>query len=222
MVMLLELFSGTCSVSNALKTIHPELQVISLDFNENMEKYTDDTFICADIMEWDYTSIPVPDYIWASPNCKWYSNARKGTTEDELKIADKMFIKTFDIINYFLEKNPKMVWFLENPWTGKLKTRPFMSEHTNYVVADYCRYGFNYMKPTVFYTNKLGITVKPRCKMDCDKVVVFDDNTRSHRNTFGDGKIRKKLKAMFPDHRDPPYIDRIRIPSELILDLFRV
>ena len=116
MVLLLELFSGTCSVSQTLKTIIPDLQVISLDFNKKMETYTEkeDTFICSDIMEWDYTDIPIPDYIWASPNCKWYSIARHGTTEEELIKADKMFLKTFEIINYFLEKNPNLIWFIQD------------------------------------------------------------------------------------------------------------
>ena len=139
---LLELFSGTKSVSKALRQLYPEAYVLSLDIEPKMEPD-----ICMDIVEWNYKDYEKFDVIWASPNCKEYSISKTRGIRD-LESADALVLKVLEIIDYF---KPKF-WFIENPLTGLLKTREFMKDLPYYSV-DYCRYGFNYMKKTAIWTN---------------------------------------------------------------------
>jgi hypothetical protein len=58
-------------------------------------------------------------------------------------------LKALEIIEYF---KPKF-WFLENPQTGLLKTRPFILE-LPYTDVDFCRYSeWGYKKRTRIWTN---------------------------------------------------------------------
>ena len=115
---ILELFSGTGSIGEAYK--EGAWEVVSLDVVK-----TNMPTICCDIMFWDYKLYP-PGYfdaIWASPVCTHYSCARTNAkTPRNFEWADGLVLKTLEIIEYF---NPP-VWYIENPQSGLLKTRPFM------------------------------------------------------------------------------------------------
>ena len=118
-------------------------------------------------MLWDFKIYP-PGYfnaIWASPVCTHYSCARtKAHTPRNFEWADGLVLKTLEIIEYF---NPP-VWYIENPQSGLLKTRPFM-ENLGYTDVDYCRYCYwGYRKRTRIWTNTdlqgklcLGVGVCP-------------------------------------------------------------
>ena len=73
---LLELFSGTKSVSKAIEHLYDE--IISVDIlNKNNPTY------CCDILLWDYKQYP-PGYfdaIWASPPCTAFAEFRPITSE---------------------------------------------------------------------------------------------------------------------------------------------
>jgi hypothetical protein len=63
--------------------------------------------------------------------------------------ADSLVLKTLEIIEYF---KPRLYW-IENPQTGLLKTRPFM-QGMPYFDIDYCQYGgVGYKKRTRLWTN---------------------------------------------------------------------
>ena len=68
MPTLLELFSGTKSVGDEFQK--HGFDVMSVD----MESKFSPTF-CVDICDFDYKSIPPPDFVWASPPCETYSLA---------------------------------------------------------------------------------------------------------------------------------------------------
>jgi len=150
---LLELFSGTGSVGTIFKELGWE--VISLDADPDR-----DATITADIREWDYTVFPENyfDCIWASPVCTHYSRARtKAKTPRNLEWADSLVQATLKIFAYF-----KVPYFLENPQTGLLKTRPFMQEYP-YQDVTYCSYGYPYQKRTRIWTNSLWTPSRPLC-----------------------------------------------------------
>lgn len=155
---LLELFSGTKSVSKAVGHLFEE--VVSVDIEKKYEPT-----ILTDILLWDYRVYP-PGYfhsIWASPPCTEYSclnNARPEKTPN-LELADSIVKRTIEIIEYF---NPEQ-FFIENPDTGTLKDRDFMLG-IPFVILDYCQFSdWGYRKRTRFWTcNELeDVLCHPGC-----------------------------------------------------------
>ncbi len=110
---LLELFSGTGSVGRAFEK--QGWEVISIDTDPQAQA----TFR-QDISRWDCASLlgKTIDVIWASPPCTNYSALRK-STEDERLDSDELVRRTLEIAATL--GNPPI--FIENPWTGKLKSR---------------------------------------------------------------------------------------------------
>ena len=141
---LLELFSGTGSVGRAFERAGWE--VVSLDLDPKS-----DATITSDILQWDYAVFP-PGYfdcVWSSPPCTEYSRARTTSkTPRNLDLADAIVRRTLDIIAHF---SPK-AWWMENPDSGLLKTRPVV-QGLHRVVVDYCAYGASYRKRTSLWTN---------------------------------------------------------------------
>jgi hypothetical protein len=66
-----------------------------------------------------------------------------------LEWADSLVLRALEIIEYLKPK----YWYIENPQTGLLKTRPFML-NLPYTDVDYCRYcDWGYKKRTRIWTN---------------------------------------------------------------------
>ena len=116
MPRLLELFCGTKSVGRAFEAAGWE--VVSLDIVSKFEP----TILC-DIRSWDYTTFPPGhfDMVWASPVCTEYSRALT-TRPRRLLEGDALVLSALEIIAHF----DPLMWIVENPATGLLKTRPFM------------------------------------------------------------------------------------------------
>ena len=142
---ILELFSGTGSVGSVFGSMGWE--VVSLDIDP-----VSAATITADIRTWDFTVFPRGhfDVVWASPVCTHYSRARtRARTPRDFVFADSLVERALEIISYF---EPKF-WFLENPQTGLLKTRPFMLG-LPWTDVDYCRYSdWGYKKRTRLWNN---------------------------------------------------------------------
>ena len=96
---LLELFSGTKSVSKIAKSLGWE--TISLDIDP---KFNPD--FCMDIMDFDYTQFPKNhfSFVWASPDCIAYSVARtkaKIPRDEAIAASDVLVEKTRQIFSSF-------------------------------------------------------------------------------------------------------------------------
>ena len=156
---VLDLFCGTQSLKPIIEK--KGWEYIGLDI-EKIHKPD----ICIDFLEWDYKSIDV-DIIWASPDCSCYSMASGNThfntdhtpKTDKCKIHLKILNKLKECINYHLNKNPNLIYYIENP-TARMSW--FINEYPRYDVS-YCQYGCNRMKPTTIWTNKKGFIPK-KCK----------------------------------------------------------
>ena len=213
---VLELFSGTHSVGKVCE--EKGYEVISVDINDYKGKYPPTHKV--DIMKFDYKKYKKDEFdiIWSSPPCVYYSILQnswlgkkkrdkktkelytftKKHMEDDMKIGDMWVKKTLEIIDYF---NPSL-WFMENPKTGKLKSREFMKDIPYYDV-DYCMYcDWGYKKPTRIWTNKKDF--KP---LVCDKKCGNLNKEGKHSTRLGG--FRKKTSKL----------DRYRIPPKLIKSL---
>ena len=84
------------------------------------------------------------DFLWASPPCTEYSIARTtARTPRDFNGADAVVSKALEIIEYF----GPLLWLMENPQTGYLKSRTIMAD-IPFQDVTYCKYGFPYMKQT--------------------------------------------------------------------------
>lgn len=162
---ILELFKGSGSITKFYE--NKNVEVISLDI---LEKYK--PTIVSDIMEFDYKQFPVGhfDIIFASPECKIFSQlqythiGKKWKDKQELyeaqKIDSKFINKTIEIIDYLKPK----YYFIENPRYSKIwdfiENENFKKD---FVIVDYCAFGYNYKKPTKILTNRKLDNVLCKC-----------------------------------------------------------
>jgi hypothetical protein len=170
----LVLFTGTGSVDRSLEAAG--FQVDSLDIDPKCGA----TWTC-DIMDWDAWKDMTPgkyDFIWASPPCTHYSQARtRAKTPRDLEHADSVVQRTLDIIFYLAP----LGWLMENPQTGYLRTRDVIVGLPFRDVC-YCRYsdGINhrYRKCTRLWGVLPGFVPRPLCtpSTPCD----LSKETRKH------------------------------------------
>mgnify|MGYP003653758187 CR=1 FL=1 len=201
----LELFAGTGSFRKVAESLGHN--VISVDL---LKKFN--PIHCENILDFDYKQYDKNkfDIIWASPPCQYYSclqgsrlnridkNGIKFTPEvweERMKNSDKIVAKTLEIINYF---KPEL-WFMENPQTGKLKTRNIVKD-LNFYDVDYCKYAdWGYRKRTRIWTNKLDWKNK-LCCLDCNSL---DETGKKHSVTIG-CKTSPKPTTLKERYRVPP------------------
>ena len=134
---LLNLFSGTGSVSKPWKDSGHEVFEVDIDPTFGAD-------YVGDILQWDYKNLDfIPDVIWSSPPCDQFSRARTTGGPRNLALADRLVAKALEIIFYFVEKNPDLIWFLENGQTsllwGREVARPLILGC--FVDLDCCQYG---------------------------------------------------------------------------------
>tara|TARA_R110000803_G_scaffold53462_1_gene109716 strand:+ start:1005 stop:1868 length:864 start_codon:yes stop_codon:yes gene_type:complete len=184
---VLELFSGTKSIGKVCKQLGWESVSVDMILPADHQ---------VDIMNFNYKQYPKDhfDIVWASPPCTAYSNLQscwlgrkkkdgnvftKEIMEADMNEADMIVKKTLEIINYF----DCEYWFMENPATGKLKSREFMKDIPFYDVS-YCMYSdWGYEKRTRIWTNK-----KDWDNKICDKSGACGNMIQSqHKKVLGNG-----------------------------------
>ena len=152
---VLELFAGSRSVGKAAESLGYE--VFSSDINdfENID-------YVVDILEFDFNKVPfIPDIIWASPPCTYFSVASIGKhwnkdhtpKTEQAKLGVKIVEQTLSIIESFCNLNNNLVWYMENP-RGKLRKLDVVKDFDRATVW-YCKYGDTRAKPTDIWTNNL-------------------------------------------------------------------
>ena len=109
--------------------------------------------ILVDILSWDYESSRwgVFDFVHASIPCQELSQCHT-RSERNLDHARKIASRTREIIEYFLKRNARLLFFVENPSTSLL-CREAAVQGWMYNDASYCCYGFPYRKNTRFWHN---------------------------------------------------------------------
>lgn len=208
---ILELYAGSRSFSKVAETLGFETFTTDIKALESID------YVC-DILDFKTEFVPfIPDIIWASPDCAVWSKSAgnihfntkslKPKTDKAIK-AFEIIEKTLEIIFHFLEQNPNLKYYIENP-QGKLSKhlRPgtLFCKIPRLVKIDQCQYGREFLKTTHIFTNDLTWKPRRRCKglRNCHHLPNIE-NSIFDKNTNLD-----KLQ----------YYKRAYIPSELCLEI---
>lgn len=154
----LELFAGSRSFSKVaekygIKTITSDHQ----DF-ENLN-------IVCDIFDFDVDRMldeyGIPDIIWASPPCTYFSVSSIGkhwNKDHTPKTGQAIYgMEIVEEMHKIIDEIKPKYYFIENP-RGKLRKLPIMDIHKYRKTVTYCSYGDTRMKPTDIWTNFNFIT----------------------------------------------------------------
>ena len=195
---ILELFAGSRSIGKVGDKLG--MNVFSVDW----EKY-EDIDLCIDVAKLKKEDVPfVPDFVWASPDCTTYSIAaistHRNNTEPKSEYAKKCDTTNqhfISLIKEWLEINPDMVFFIENP-RGMLRKMPLMQEFKRHTIW-YCQYGDERAKPTDILTNSDKWIPKPVChngNKECHHVPAprgSKTGTQGRKGSYERSKIPEKL-----------------------------
>jgi site-specific DNA-cytosine methylase len=213
-IKVLELFAGSRSIGSAAEELG--MEVFSVDW-EGYEGIN----LKIDIGNLTLEDVPfVPDVIWASPDCTTYSIAavskhRRNRTEPfsvYAKQCDTINQHWISLIKKWLEINPNMVFFIENP-RGMLRHMPFMQEFNRHTVW-YCKYGDDRAKPTDIWTNSKTWTPREEChnyKYDKEGNII---NRHCHHES-----ARRGAKTGTQGRQDS--YNRSKIPYELCIEILQ-
>jgi site-specific DNA-cytosine methylase len=157
---ILELHAGSRSIGKVAEKLG--MNVFSVDWT-NYENIN----LVIDIEKLKPTDIPfIPDIIWTSPDCTTYSIAaishhRNGTipVSEYAKKCDAVNYHQIELINYYLNINPNLKFFIENP-RGMMRKMPFVNGIDRTTIW-YCQYGDDRAKPTDIFTNNLYSVFNP-------------------------------------------------------------
>ncbi len=209
-IKVLELFAGSRSIGNTAEELG--MEVFSSDIND-----FDKINYVTDINDFDVSKVTfIPDVIWASPPCTFFSVASIGkhwnrdhTPKSENALKGVNYVdSTLKIINHFLKLNPNLKWFMENP-RGKLRKLPIIAGLERTTVW-YCTYGDTRAKPTDIWSNhiysifnKNGWKPRPQC---------FNGNINCHHESAPRGSKTgtQGLKGSY---------NRSKIPKQLCVDI---
>jgi len=163
MPVLLELFSGTKSVGRVFD--QHGWDVVSVDLLPRFEPT-----ICKDVLDLTLEDIVAKlpkrrqtvDLIWASPTCTQYSQSRRTGPPRDLIGSDKLVQKVLDLVAHF-----DVPFFMENPYTGLLKSRDVV-KGIPFRIVDYCQYADEsflgrYRKRTAIWTNTDWVPKRALC-----------------------------------------------------------
>lgn len=195
---VLELFAGSRSIGKVGDKLG--MNVFSVDW----EKY-EDIDLCIDVAKLKKEDIPfVPDFVWASPDCTTYSIAaistHRNNTEPKSEYAKKCDTTNqhfISLIKEWLEINPDMAFFIENP-RGMLRKMPWMQEFKRHTIW-YCVYGDERAKPTDIWTNSDKWIPRPVChngNKECHHVPAprgSKTGTQGRKGSYERSKIPEKL-----------------------------
>lgn len=198
---VLELFAGSRSIGNTAESLGHTV------FSSDINAFEGIDYV-VDIFDFDVSKVPfIPDMIWASPPCTYFSVASIGKhwNKDNTPKSDNAILgvnivkKTLEIISHFSEINPDLVWYIENP-RGKLRKLGIIDNKFLNTVT-YCQYGDSRMKPTDIWTNNDIWRPRPMCKNGSPCHTAAPRGSRT--GTQG-------LKGNY---------ERSKIPQELCLDI---
>lgn len=186
---LIELFSGSHSVSRALRKCLRGIKLHLLSVDNDPKSHPTKL---VDINQWDYKR-DIDDFIkhsraddiiavHASPPCTAFSRANTTGVRD-IEGGSRNVKTALKVIKWV---HPDF-WTLENP-VGLLKDQPFMKHFDKYKnVTSYCKWGKAYKKPTNIWSN-VGDLNLPMCTSETPCAHRRKYGYHSHTAQSGDGR----------------------------------
>ena len=153
---VLELFAGSRSIGKVAEARGHEVFSVDINAFEGID-------LVKDINELIKSDVPfIPDVVWSGTPCTTYSLAAGSTHRHEhykpktdfAKHCDTMNTRVNNLINVWMNDNPNLLWYIENP-RGMLRKMWFM-EGLPRVTVWYCTYGDFRAKPTDIFSNNIG------------------------------------------------------------------
>ena len=182
MPRLLSLFDGTGSVGAPFRAGGWDVQSLDIDGRFGAT-------LVQDILRWDYSGEPTPDVIISGVPCEQYSQARTTGGPRDYVSADALAQKQWEVIKFFLDKNPRMLYFIENPAFSHLWKRECANEFAApFVLCDFCAYGAPYRKRKRLATTSTWVP-RPLC---VPSTCASCSNGRTHDRTAQKGPCRGK------------------------------
>ena len=182
MPRLLSLFDGTGSVGAPFRAGGWDVQSLDIDGRFGAS-------LVQDILLFDYSEEPTPDVIISGVPCEQYSQARTTGGPRDYASADRLVQKQWEVIKFFLAKNPRMLYFIENPAFSHLWKRDCANEFAEpFVLCDFCTYGALYRKRTRLASNSTWVP-RPLC---VPSTCASCPNGRTHARTAQKGPCRGK------------------------------
>ena len=202
----LSFFDGTGSICKPFRK--GGWQISSLDVDGRFW-----ATIVEDILLWDYSQQPTPDVIFSGVPCEQYSQARTRGPPRNYALADSLAKKQREITKYFLDKNPFLLYLIENPAFSHLWKRECAQEFKNpHIVLDYCCSGCPCRKRTRLAINSNYIP-RPLCN---PRVCVGCPDGQTHAVTAQRGPCRGKDKKA-----DCFTVDQLHAyPEPLVQEIF--
>lgn len=165
---VLELFAGSRSIGKECEKLGYQV------FSSDIQQFGNINYVI-DVLQFNPEEVSfTPDVIWASPPCTGFSVASIGThwgggyrkyepKTDTARLGVALVKKTLEIIEYYQKKNPKLIFYIENP-RGVLRKLGILDEVKFHHTVSYCQYGDDRMKPTDIWTNNPNWTPRKMCK----------------------------------------------------------
>lgn len=208
---VLELFAGSRSIGKVAESLGFEV------YSSDIQNF-DGINYSVDILDFDPTLVPfTPDIIWASPPCTFFSVASIGYhwhKDNSPKSANaikgvEIVAKTLEIINFFLDINPDLIWFVENP-TGKLRKLPIVRGEFDRATVNYCKYGDDRFKSTDIWTNNLVSIYNPKGWRPRSKCYKSNKNCKHQPAPRGSRTGTQGRQGSY---------DRSKLPPDLCLEI---
>ena len=210
MPRLLELCCGTAQVSKYFLARGWEVETVDCDPKFQPTILADVRTI--DPTRWQPGSI---DVVWGSPPCCAYSIARS-TAPRDFEQADEIVCAVFAIIRHLTNCDKDVAWFVENPASGYLKTRPCMQQWASYKrTLCYCKYGCEYRKATCIWTNVDTWTPRPMC-LKGSRCAAYTGTCHPKSAQKGPSKIQ----GVNPQGDDFKSEELYSIPEQLVAELY--
>jgi site-specific DNA-cytosine methylase len=203
---VLELFAGSRSIGKVAESLGHEVFSIDINDFENIDLVIDILLLKKDMIPF------IPDMIWASPPCTYFSVASIGVHwyEDhtpktkEALLGLEILNKTLEIFTWF----PDAIFYMENP-RGKMRKKV---KGVDRATVTYCSYGAKTMKPTDVWSNNIYDLFNPDGWKP--RKLCFNGNKKCHHEEAPRGS-RTGVQGVVGNY------ERSKIPEQLCIDIVK-